>query len=139
MGDIIDAICNVWEKQQKYIAAKKEYDEAKEKVQKYTEVVEYLSSNISTAETYYDDSKMSLDKQYEIFQLNPDSAEGLIKSMFDLKANGDWKTEYTQVLQKINQGITELRMKKISVEQLVVYWEQKMKMAEAKMSLYAGF
>ena len=139
MGEIIDAIGDTWERLQKYNEAKKEYEIAKRKVQKYTEVVEYLSSNISTAENYYDDSKASLDKQYEIFQLNPDSAEGLIKSMFDLKANGDWKTEYTQVLQKINQGITELRMKKTSVEQLVVYWEQKMKMAEAKMSLYAGF
>ncbi len=134
-GDFIDTLENL----QKYHEAKQEYDEAHAKVLKYTEVVEYLISNISLAETYYDEAKASLDKQYEIFQLYPDSAEGLIKSMFDLKVNGDWKIEYNQVLQRINQGIVELRMKKASVEQLVVYWEQKMKMAEAKMSLYAGF
>lgn len=134
-GDFVDVVGDI----QKYYQAKQEYNEAHKKVLKYTEVVEYLTSNISLVETYYDDAKASLDKQYEIFQLYPDSAEGLIKSMFDLKVNGDWKTEYSQVLQKINQGIIELRMKKASVEQLVVYWEQKMKMAEAKMSLYAGF
>lgn len=111
--------------------------EARAKAQKYAELVSTLETYISVIDNNITDAESTLKAQHETFQSNPDSAEGLIRDTFDTKESDVWKTQYEAIISNMKQGLSDVRMKKSSAEQLKIYWEQRAEIEEAK--IYAGF
>ena len=106
--------------------------EARQKAKKYAKLVKVLEKKIVETEGAVNDAERGLKSIHTAFQKNPDTAEGKIKDTFDMQEENVWQPHYAEIINNMEAGLVGLRLKKISAEQLEIYWNMQAEIEEMK-------